>query len=333
MAADSRGLPFSRRRFVRRVGVAGLGLLAACGRLPGQAQLPPRIARIGVVRATNEAFQQEQGEAFAQSLGELGYVEGRNLLIERRYADAIAELIQPPVDLIVAAGTLAIRAAKDATGTIPIVMVLASEPVRQGFVASLARPGGNLTGLSVINVELTGKKLDLLKDTLPGLTRVGFLWNPAVPDRAYELQEIETAAQALALRMQLLEARTLEDLDAAFAAAAAGQADALVLQNNALNAVHQARIAELAAQHRLPALSGFPEFAANGGLMGYGPNRADQWRRAASYVDKILKGAKPTDLPVEQPMRFDFVINLQTAQALGLTIPQHVLLQATEVFQ
>jgi putative ABC transport system substrate-binding protein len=291
--------------------------------------------------ATNEVAQQGNSEAFAQGLQELGYVEGHNILIERRYAEGqvsrypelVAELIQLPVDLIVAVGTLAIRAAKDATDTIPIVMVIANEPVRQGFVASFARPGGNLTGLTQINVQLTGKHLQLLKETAPGLSRVAFLWNPAIPDRAYELQETEAAAQALALRVQPLEARTPEELEAAFDAAASGRSDGLLLQNSALHFAHQARIAALAARNHLPAMSGFPEFAAAGGLMGYGPNLADQFRRAASYVDKILKGTKPADLPVEQPMRFDFVVNMKTAQALGITFPNEIMLQVTEVIQ
>jgi putative ABC transport system substrate-binding protein len=331
----------TRRRIVQGVGAVGLALVAGCGRLPWQAQPPPKVSRIGVLRPTSEAFPQNNDEAFAQGLQELGYVEGHNLLIERRYAEGqparlpelAAELIHLPVELLVAGGTLAIRAAKDATDTIPIVMVLANEPVRQGFVESLARPGGNLTGLSQLNVLLTGKHLALLKETVPGLARVAFLWNPAIPDRAYELQETEAAAQAQGLRVHPLEARRPEELEAGFAAAAMGRADALLLQNNGLNADHQARIAELAVQSRLPTMSGFPEFAADGGLMGYGPNRADQFRQAARYVDKILKGTKPADLPVEQPTTFDFAINLQTARALGLTIPPQVLAQATEVIQ
>jgi putative ABC transport system substrate-binding protein len=331
----------ARRHFVRGAGLAGLGLLAGCGWPPGQLQPPPRVPRIGILRPTDEAFPQNNDEAFAQGLQELGYVEGHNILIERRYAEGqatrlpalVAELIHLPVNLLVVGGTLAIRAAKDATDTLPIVMVIANEPVRQGLVASLARPGGNLTGLSQMNVQLTGKQLELLKDTVPGLSRVAFLWNPTIPDRAYELPESEAVAQALGLRVHPLEARTPEELEAAFAAAATRRADGLLLQNSALNSVHQARIAELAAQSHLPTMSGFPEFAADGGLMGYGPTRADQWRRAAAYVDKILKGARPADLPVEQPMRFKFIINLRTAQVLGLTIPPHVLLQATEVIQ
>jgi putative tryptophan/tyrosine transport system substrate-binding protein len=330
----------SRRQFVQGAGMAGLGLVG-CGRLPGPLQPPPRVPRIGMLRPTNEAFPQNNDEAFAQGLQELGYVEGHNILIERRYAEGqaarlpelVAELIHLPVDLIVAGGTLSIRAARDATATLPIVMVIANEPVRQGLIASLARPGGNVTGLSQMNVQLTGKQLELLKDTVPGLSRVAFLWNPTVSHRAYELQESEAAAQALGLHAQPLEARTPEELEAAFAAAATGRADGLLLQNSALNSVHQARIAELAARLRLPTMSGFPEFAADGGLMGYGPDRADQWRRATIYVDKILKGAPPADLPVEQPMRFKFVINLKTAQMLGLPIPPHVLAQTTEVIR
>jgi putative tryptophan/tyrosine transport system substrate-binding protein len=333
----------SRRRFVQGVGAASAVLLAGCGRLlwPGQTPSASRVPRIGMLWPTHEAYPRNNNEAFAQGLQELGYVEGHNILIERRYAEGqaarlpelVAELIHLPVDLIVAAGVLSIRAARDMTATLPIVMVIANEPVREGLVASLARPGGNVTGLSQMNVQLTGKQLELLKDMVPGLSRVALLWDPTIPGRAYELQEVEAAAQALGLRVQALEARTPEELEAAFAAAATGRTDGLLLQNSALNTVHLARIAEWAARNRLPTMSGFPEFAADGGLMGYGPDRADQWRRAATYVDKILKGTKPADLPVEQPMRFKFVINLKTAQMLGLTIPQQVLLQATEIIQ
>jgi putative ABC transport system substrate-binding protein len=338
MAGEQRGPYLSRRRLAQGAGVAGLGLLAGCGRWPGQAQ-PARVPRIGVLRSNPEqlgvtgAFPQDQEAAFVQGLRELGYAEGHNIHIERRYAEGVAELIQLPVDVILAAGTLAIRAAKDATDTIPIVMVIANDPVQQGFVASLARPGGNLTGLGDLGAQLQGKRLEVLKDTVPGLVRVAFLWNPAISDRAYERQETEAAAQALALRLHPLAARTPEELEAAFAAAATEPPEALLLQNSALISGHQARIAELAARSRLATMAGVPDFAANGGLMGYGPNRADQWRRAAYYVDKILRGTPPAELPVEQPMRIDFAINLKTAQALGLTIPQHVLLQATEIIQ
>jgi putative ABC transport system substrate-binding protein len=313
----------------------GLGLLAGCGRLPWQAQAPTRVPRIGVLQIGDD------NPAFGQALQELGYVDGRNLIMERRYAEGqaarlpelVAELIHLPVELIVVGGTLPLRAATDATDTIPIVMATANEPIRQGFVGSLARPGGNVTGLTQINVHLTGKQLELLKDTVPGLARVGYLWNPAIPDRAYELQETEAAAQSLGLRVHPLEARSPEELEAAVEGGATGQIDALYLQSSSLHTVQRARIAELAARHSLPTMATFREFAAVGGLMGYGPNRADQWRRAAYFVDRILKGAKPADLPVEQPMRFDLAINARTAQALGLTVPPHVLLQATEVIQ
>jgi len=325
----------SRRQFV--AGAAGAGLLAGCGRLPWQVQ-PAKVPRIGMLGTANEV---EAQVTFTHSLQEFGYVEGQNLLVERRFADEqdarlpalVAELVSLRVDLIVAAGTLAIRAARDATDTIPIVMVIANEPVRQGFVASFARPGGNLTGLTQLNVLLTGKHLEFLKETVPGLSRVAYLWNPAIPDRAYELQETEDAAQALALLVHPLEARTTEELEIAFEAAATVRPDGLLLQNSAVTSVHLARIAELAAQYRLPTISGFPEFAAAGGLMAYGPSRIDQFRRAAYYVDRILKGTKPADLPVEQPMTFDFVVNMKTAQALGITFPNEIMLQVTEVVQ
>jgi putative tryptophan/tyrosine transport system substrate-binding protein len=329
----------SRRAFL--AGAGGLGLVAGCGRLPWQAPPPtPRVGYLAAISAT-DAVEVGRVDAFVQGLQGLGYIEGHNILIERRYAEGqasrlpelLAELIPLPVNLIVAGGTIAIRAAKDATDTLPIVMVIANEPVRQGLVASLARPGGNLTGLTQMNVQLTGKHLELLKLTVPALSRVGFLWNSAIPDRDYELQETEVAAQALALSVHPLEARTQDDLEAAVEAAVSGRLDGLLLQNNILSAAHHARIAELAARSRLPVISGFPEFAAAGGLMGYGPNLNDMYRRAAYYVDRILKGAKPADLPIEQPMTFDFVVNLKTAAALGITFPNEIMLQVTEVIQ
>jgi putative tryptophan/tyrosine transport system substrate-binding protein len=339
MASEHQGLPVSRRQFVQGAGVAGLGLLGGCGRLPWQAQQPPRVPRIGFLGGGSPT--EGNYDALTRGLAALGYVEGYNIIIEGRYADGqvarlpelVAELIDLPVELLVVGGTLPLRAATDATETIPIVMAVGNEPVRQGFVASLARPGGNITGLSQINVQLAGKQLELLKDTVPRLARLAFLWNPAIPDRAYELRETETAAESLALRVHSLEARTPEELEVAFAAAATEQPDALLVQTSSLNSVHRARIAELAAGNRLPTMASRREFATNGGLMGYGPNRDDQYQRAAYFVDRILKGAKPADLPVEQPMTFDFVINLKTAQTLGLTIPSHVLAQATEIIQ
>jgi putative tryptophan/tyrosine transport system substrate-binding protein len=328
----------SRRKFAVGAGAAALGLLAGCGRLPWQAEPPARVPRIGFLRGSEG---DNMYAAFEQGLQELGYVEGHNILIERRDAagqparhpELVAELLHLPVELLVVGGTAATRAAAEATDTIPIVMGATNDPVRQGFIASLARPGGNLTGLTQMNVQLTGKQLELLKDTVPGLARVGFLWNPALLDRAYELEETGTAAQALALRVHSLEARTLEELEGAFAAAATERVDAVFLQNGPLISGHRARIAELAIRHRLPTMAGYPEFAADGGLLGHGPNRAAQWRRAAYYVDRILKGAKPADLPVEQPMTFDFVVNMKTARELGITFPPEILLQVTEVIQ
>jgi putative ABC transport system substrate-binding protein len=331
----------TRRQLVQGVGVAGLGLLAGCGRLPWQAEPPARVHRIGFLRGSEG---DNEYAAFEQGLQELGYVEGHNILIERRHAagqparhpELVAELLHLPVELLVVGGTAATRAAAEATDTIPIVMGATNDPVRQGFIASLARPGGNLTGLTALNAQLIGKQLELLKDTVPGLARVGYLWNPAIPDRAYELQETEAAAQSLGLRVHPLEARTAEELEGAFAAAATGRVAAVFLQNGPVisgSPLHRARIVELAARHRLPTMAGYPEFAADGGLLGHGPNRAHQWRRAAYYVDRILKGAKPADLPVEQPMRFDFVVNMKTARELGITIPHEVALQITEVIE
>jgi putative tryptophan/tyrosine transport system substrate-binding protein len=321
---------------VGAVGLALLTVLATMRLVDGQRR-PLKVSRIGIIYDGSGSPSGWAG--FTAALRELGYADGLDIIIERRPFEApdseltayAAELVALPVDLLVVSGAQAIQAAMDATNTIPIVMSIASDPVPQDFVASLTRPGGNLTGLRQADLQLTRKQLELLKDTVPGLTRVAILWNPAIRDRAHEVQETEAAAQILGLRVQSLEARNLEELETAVEAAAAGAAGALLLQTSSLHSRGHARIIELAAQNRLPTLSGYAEFVADGGLMAYGPSLGASNRRAASFVDKILKGAKPVDLPVEQPMRFDFVINLQTAHGLGLTIPPHVLSQATEL--
>ncbi|HYU20152.1 MAG TPA: ABC transporter substrate-binding protein [Chloroflexota bacterium] len=245
-----------------------------------------------------------------------------------------AGLIRPlPVDLIVVVGTAPARAARDATNTIPIVFARSDDPVRFGLVSSLARPGGNATGLTTISTQLIGKRLELLKEALPGVSRVGVLWNPAIVERTSEFPDVEAAAQMLGLQVVSLEAREASELQAAFEAAIRQQADVIFTLDNALLSVHSAELAGLTTKHRLPMMSANRDYAAVGGLMSYGPDYLEQYRRAATYVNKILKGAKPADLPVEQPTKFEFVINLKTAQALGLTLPQSILLQATEVIQ
>lgn len=332
----------SRRGFGRGLGVAALALLAGCDRLPFQAPAA-KVPRIGylVSSGPTDLVTQTQLAVFQEGLRELGYVEGRTILIERRYADGkpdrlpglAGELAGLPVDLIVAVGTLAIRRSRDATGTIPIVMLLANDPEEAGLVASLARPGGNVTGLSQLSTPLIGKRLQLLSETVPGASRVALLWDSALPDRGHELGVTELSGRALGLQVQALDVRSADAFESALDAAAQEHADALMVQTNFLTNANHARIAELALRRRLPTMGGFMDFPEQGGLMAYGLNQPDQFRRGAFYVDKILKGARPADLPVEQPTKFDFVINLKTAAALGLAVPRDVLVQATEVIQ
>jgi putative tryptophan/tyrosine transport system substrate-binding protein len=331
----------TRRRLVRGAGVVGLGLLVGCGRLPGQAPPPPKTHRLGFL-STNDAATEAPGvEAFLQGLVELGYVEGHNLAIEWRYADnqpeqlpqLAAALVHLSVDLIVAVATPAVVAAKAATSTLPIVFPLAGDPVGVGLVASLAWPGGNVTGLANYASELNEKRMELLKEIVPGLARVAYLWMPSVPAEVSSKQHADAAAQALGLDLLAFPVESADDLDGAFAAIGRARADVLMMAPNPVVNSQRARIVEFAARSRLPAAYPDTRFATVGGLMCYGANAAALYRRAAYYVDRILNGTKPADLPIEQPTMFEFVINLKTAQALGLTIPQHVLLQATQVIQ
>jgi putative tryptophan/tyrosine transport system substrate-binding protein len=343
MAADDRGLHVSRRRFVLGAGGVGLGLVTGCGRLPFPDQPPapkvPTIGWLGVESAepANEAAAVANLEAFRQALAALGYVEGQNVILETRHGqgeaglrEAAADLVRLPVDVIVTSANQPTLAAKAATSTIPIIFTSSGAPVGMGLVASLARPGGNITGLANLNPELSGKRLELLAQVVPGLRRVAFLWDPLSP--ASNVQDMEAATQALGLRLQLLEIRDVADYEVAFAAAGAEQADALITAGG-FNVRNSARVISLAGHWRLPAMYISSRAVRDGGLMAYGTNQLDLRRRAATYVDKILKGTAPADIPVEQPMRFDLAINLRTAQALGLTIPDRVLLQATEVIQ
>jgi putative ABC transport system substrate-binding protein len=327
----------SRRQFVVGAGVTGTGLLAGCGRLPGQAPAA-RVARVGYL-ATSE--QPHLLDAFRQGLTELGYVVGQNLVIESRAAGgqpdrlpALAtELVGLPVDVILVRGTVPVRTAMAATTTTPVVMVASEDPVAFGLVASLARPGGNVTGLSTIVQQLNGKRLQLLKEAVPSVSRVAVLWNPAIPERAAEFPDTQAAARGLGLTVQSLEVAASEDFERAFAAALRERADALLTLDNFLLAAHAGQVVHFTTTNRLPWMSTSQELAAAGGLLAYGPNLPDQFRRAAYYVDRILKGTKPADLPVQQPMTFDFVVNLKTAAALGITFPHEILLQVTEVVQ
>src|SRR5713101_2715957 len=317
------------------------GLLTAP--LAADAEQAAKVARIGYLTGSLAAFPQLR-EAFIQGLRDLGYVEGRNLVIEYRSPEGkperlpalAAELVALKVDVIVAAGTPQPLAAKQATRTIPIVFAGASDPVASGLVTSLARPGGNVTGLSILAPELVGKCLEQLKQAVPGVSRVAVLWHPGgYPERTEKniLKGAEVAARALGVRPQFIEARGPDDFDRAFSDMTKARAGALTVLGSTMFGNERRRLVDLAAKNRLPAVYPWREFVDAGGLMAYGPNVADLYRRAATYVDKILKGAKPGDLPVEQPTKFELVINLKTAKALGLTIPQSLLLRADEVIQ
>jgi putative ABC transport system substrate-binding protein len=271
----------------------------------------------------------------------LGYVEGQNLVLEyrgaegqhERFPDFAAELVRLKVDVIVTQGTPAALAAKHATTTIPIVMVGVGDPVGSGLVASLARPGGNITGLSVLAPELVGKQLEFLKDVLPTVSRVALLWNPANPAHALNVREADVAAQAVGVQLHLVEARGPDAFDSAFAAMTSAHVGALLVLGDSVFFQHRSRLAEFAATSRLPTMHNIRPHVEAGGLMAYGPSSLDLRRRAAGYVDRILKGAKPGDLPVERPMKFELVINLKTAQALGITFPPSLLFQADEVIR
>ncbi len=331
------------RRRIARLIITTLALSLLTAPLPAAAQQPAKIHRIGFLSPSSPSDQRFQRylEAFRQGLRELGYVEGQNIAIESRWAegkydrlpDLAAQLVRLKVDVIVASTTPAIQAAKPATGAIPIVMATSIDPVATGSVASLARPGGNITGLSLMSPELVGKQMQLIKELVPKVTRVAVLGNPANAGHAPQLREAEVAARALGVRLQPLEARDPKEVDSAFAAMTKERAGAVIVLVDVSFADDRTRIARLAARTRLPAVYWSRENAEAGGLMAYGANVADLHRRAATYVDKILKGAKPADLPVEQPTRFELVINLKTAKALGLTIPQSVLIRADHVIQ
>jgi putative ABC transport system substrate-binding protein len=311
--------------------------------LAGEAQHAATIPRIGFLSPSplSDPRTQRFLEAFRQGLRELRYVEGQNIAIETRFAEGkwdqlpglAAELVRAKVDLIVTYTTPATQAAKQATGTIPIVVATVIDPVTAGLVASLAHPGGNVTGLSQMVPDLVGKQLELLKEVTPKISRVALLSNPVNPAHALAIQDVKVAARSLGVRLQLLEARGPSEIESAFGAMTTARAGAVIILVDSMLIDHRTRIADLAARHRLPAVSATIETAEAGGLMAYGPSVRDMFRRAATYVDKILKGAKPADLPIEQPTKFELVINLRTAKVLGLTIPQSVLLRADLVIQ
>jgi putative ABC transport system substrate-binding protein len=324
-----------RREFIAMLGGAATLPLAA------RAQQRANIPRVGYLFSFPPAEGRYLWEACRQGLRELGYVEGRNIAVEPRWAEGRHErlpglakdLVRHNVDVIVAAATPASLAAKAATSTIPIVIVAVGEPVKVGLVTSLARPGGNVTGLSLLTTDLSGKRLELLREFVPKVTRVGILKNPDNPVSAVFLEETQVAAHKLGIELQSTDARNPEQIDRAFEQAAARRDDAIVVFDDPVLWSHRARVVEMAAARRIPAMYGLRDFVDIGGLMSYGPDRPDQYRRTAIVVDKILKGAKPADLPVERPTKFELIFNRTTATALGLEVPTSLLLRADLIIE
>ena len=327
-------------KFCRAVLLITLALGIFSAPLAADAQQARKVFRIGFL-LISPSQAAPSIEAFREALRERGYAEGQNIVFEVRCAegrveplpDLATELVRLGVDIIVTQGTPAARAAKNATSTIPIVMAAGLDPVETGLVASLARPGGNLTGVTSTVPELSGKTLELLREIVPRVPRVAVLWNHVNPANALMVRETEVAARAFGVQLQSLGVRDASELESAFAAIIKERARALLVLAEPLFLTHRKRIVDLAATHRLPAMYERRDFVDAGGLMSYGVNFPDDFRRVATFVDKILKGAKPADLPVEQPTRFELVINLKTAKALGLTIAQSVLMRADEVIR
>jgi len=327
---------------MRRIGLAViLAVNLVLAPLAGEAQQAGKMPRIGVLAGSLLSTNPARIKAFREGLGELGYVEGKSIVIEWRFLEdkgdrlpALAvELTRLKVDVLVAFGPASTQAAKEATNTIPIVMAQVNDPIGAGFVASLARPGGNITGLSVMAPELSGKRLELLKEIVPKLSRVAVFGTSTLPGNAQSVKETELAAKTLGLQLQYLGVEDPKDLDTAFRNAVSWRAHAIIFLQSPVFGSRRKALVELAVKNRLPAIYPHSEYMDAGGLMFYGPSISDLFRRAATYVDKILKGAKPADLPVEQPTKFELVVNLKTAKALGLTIPPSVLLQADRVIE
>jgi putative ABC transport system substrate-binding protein len=325
---------------MRRIGLAVvLTLSLTLSPLAAEGQQAGRVYRIGFLSTHSD--QATRVEPLRAGLRDLGYVEGQNIVIEYRWAEGkydrfpnlAAELVRLKVDVIVTGGTPSTQAAMQATKAIPIVMVGTGDPLRTGLVASLARPGGNVTGLTQLGAEVAGKRLQILKDTVPNVSRVAFLRNRASPAHVPYFNELKAAARGLRLTLQSVEVQEPYEFERAFAEMMRERPDALIVTADAIHQLRQAWIVDFAAKRRLPALYQLKEYVEAGGLMSYGASIADNYRRAATYVDKILKGAKPADLPVEQPTKFELVINLKTANALGLTIPQTIILQADQIIE
>jgi putative ABC transport system substrate-binding protein len=306
-----------------------------------EAQQPKKVPRIGFLGNSTAALEANLVGPFREGLRDLGYVEGRNILIEYRLAEGkyerlpalIAELIALKIDVIVTAGTPAALAVKKATTTIPLVMIAVGEPVGTGLVTSLARPGGNITGLTSIAEDLEEKRLELLREVIPKLSHIAVLWNPVSPIQVILEKEVQAAAQVLRMKVLSLGVRAPEEFDNAFAAILRERPGALLVLADRLFLHHRARIMDFSAQHRLPGVYAYLELVEAGGLMSYGPSYGGMHRRAAYFVDRILKGAKPVDLPVERPAKFELVINLKAAKALGIAIPQSVLYRADKVIK
>jgi putative ABC transport system substrate-binding protein len=305
----------------------------------GEAQQPSKAPKIGWLSAVSSSTP-GQGE-IVRMLGDLGYIDGKNIAFEYRYANnkldrlpALAnELVRLKATVLLTPGTPGALAFKTATKTIPIVFADVTDPVAAGLVESLARPGGNITGFSSVEALLAGKRLELLKETVPKISRVAVLWNPHDPSSVQQWKEIQLPARELGLQLQSMEVSSADKFENAFKAATQAHSSALFAVSNALATSNQPRLAELATKYRLPAIYGLGTFAANGGLMSYGPNQTERYRRVAAMIDKILKGAKPADIPVEQPTKFEFIINLKAAKQIGLTIPPNVLVRADKVIR
>ena len=318
------------------IGALALGILLAP--LSALAQQPAKVSRIGFL---STGVVGPNVEAFRQGLQELNDIVGQNIAIEYRWAagrddrlpDLATELVRLKVDIIVSTSSSAARAAQQVTKTIPIVMAVSGDPVGTGLIASLARPGGNITGLTILSPELSGKRLELLKEAFPKVARVAVLWNPASPDKQLDFKETQAAARSLGMQLQSLEVRDAKDFDKVFQAATKEHVQALITLSDPVTGSQGRRIMDFAVKSRLPAIYGDSAFVEAGGLMAYGPNISDLYRRAAFFVDKILKGAKPADLPVQQPIRFELVINLDTAKKIGLTVPPNVLVRADKVIK
>jgi putative tryptophan/tyrosine transport system substrate-binding protein len=324
----------NRREFITLLGGA------VVWPLPLRAQESAQVSRIGVLRSGPASAFAGRAEALRAGLRQLGYVEGKNIVIEFRWAETVdqlpklaAELVRTNVDVIFAPSSTETEAARQATKTIPIVFGTHADPVGLGHVASLARPGGNITGLTVILTDLAAKGLEILKEAVPGATRIGVLFSPTAPSHRPAVQALETAGEKLGVQLLMAPVRTVDDFDGAFVTMARERVGGFFVPAEALTVSHRARLAELALKHRLPGMFGTRDNVEAGGLMSYGPDLNDLTRRAATYIDKILKGAKPADLPVEEASKYYLIINLKTAKAIGLTISESFLLRADELIE